>query len=114
MFSLRETTRTRLCRCAFAALCLLPTLVIASWCIAIRTPGYRRSHEQALTAALGLDARLTKVSAPRAGTWLYEGLELADPDSGQLLARVPSVEVHLRDEAVEVRVTHPATVEGSR
>ena len=87
MFSLHETTKIHLCRAAFLALCLVPTSAILAWSVAVRLPSYTRAHELAIAAQLGLHAQLTKASSPRPDTMLYEGLELSDPNTRQLLAR---------------------------
>jgi hypothetical protein len=114
MFSLHETTRRRLCRAAFLACCVVPTCAVLAWCAFIYTPHYRRAHERAVTAALGWQARLGCASTPRPGLVLYEWLELADPQSGALVARLPFVEIDTSGTAIEIRLPHPATIDGAR
>jgi hypothetical protein len=115
MFRLREITKIRLCRAAFFAVCLAPTLAVLAWSVTIRLPEYRQAHERAIGALLGLEARLTRVSSPRPDTTLYEWLELWDPDRKQLLARLPLVEV--RDEGdrqLSIELPLPAIANGLR
>ena len=114
MFSLHETTRTWCCRAAFVALCLLPTGVVAAWCVAVRLPSYRHAHERAIGEHLGWHAQLARASSPRPGLWLYEGLELSDPQSDQLLARVPFVEIETRGRSTTIKLPFPATINALR
>lgn len=114
MFSLHETTRIRLCRAAFLALCIVPTCAVIAWAVYANAPAYRRAHERAIAACTGWQAGLTGVSSPRPGMLLYEGLELSDPDSGELLARLPFVEVTSAGGTVVVKLPFPAAVNGTR
>jgi hypothetical protein len=114
MFSLHETTKIHLCRAAFVTLCLLPTGAVLAWSVAVRLPSYTRAHERAIAAQLGLHAQLTKASSPRPDTMLYEGLELSDPNTRQLLARLPFVEVRAEGGELNVRLPFPAIVNGTR
>ena len=114
MFSLHEVTKTRLCRAAFVGLCAVPTLAVLWWSVAVHLPDYRWAHEQTLAAALGLRVQLASVSAPRPGLTRYEGLELSDPETRQLLARLPMVEVEDRADSVSIRLPAAAIVNGLR
>jgi hypothetical protein len=114
MFSLHETTKTHLCRAAFVALCLAPTCAVLAWSVAVHLPSYRRSHERAIAVQLGLHAQLAKVSSPRPDTTLYEGLDLFDPETRQLLARLPFVEVQTDGTTITVKLPFPATLNGER
>ncbi len=114
MFSLHETTKLRLCRGAFLAVCVAPTCVVLAWCVIIHLPGYTRAHQRTIAACLGLHARLGKASTPRPGTVLYESLELSDPDTLQPLARFPFVEVQVDGSAVYVTLPWPAIINGTR
>jgi hypothetical protein len=114
MFSLHEATKIHVCRAAFVALAVIPTVLVLVYSLVIRLPHYTQAHEQAIAAQLGLHAKLSRASSPRPGMMLYEGLELSDPDTHQLLARLPFVEVRADDEDVHVRLPHPATINGAR
>jgi hypothetical protein len=114
MFFLHETTRIRVCRAAFIALCVVPTCAVLVWCIAVRLPGYRLAHERLIAAHLGLRVQLSKASSPRPDMILYEGLELSDPENGQPLARLPFVEVQTSGTAVVVKLPFPAMLNGAR
>lgn len=114
MFSLHETTKTWLCRAAFFALACAPTLAVLAWCFVAGSAWYRQAHEQAIATQLGLSTRMAEVSMPRPHLVLYRQLELADPNSGQLLARLPYVEIESRGEVTQVRLPFPAIVNGTR
>lgn len=114
MFSLHETTKIHLCRAAFVGGCLVPTLAVLAWGVVVHLPAYTRAHERAISQQLGLHAQLTRASSPRPGTMLYEWLELSDPDTRQLLARLPFVEVRHSDHEMHVRLPFPAIVNGTR
>lgn len=114
MFSLHETTRIRLCRAAFVALCLGPLCAVVAWSVVVRLDWYRQAHERAIAARSGWTARLDEASTPRPNLLLYRGLKLADPNSGQLLAQLPFVEIDSSGAAVVVRLPYPAMVNGTR
>ena len=114
MFSLRETTKIRLCRLAFVAVVLLPTGGVLGWSAAVRSDAYREAHEQAIAARLGLRARLARASSPRPDVMLYEGLELADPDTSEHLATLPFVEVRFDEATLHVKLPYPAAINGAR
>lgn len=114
MFWLHETTRIRLCRRAFVVLCVLPTCAVLAWCAFVNGPIHRRLHEQALARQLGWHVRLAQVTSPRPGLTLYEELELTDPEAGQLLARLPFVEVQTTGDAITIKLPFPSMVNGTR
>jgi len=112
MFSLREKTIIKLCRAAFLLLCVAPTLWVLLWAVSIRLPSFRHAHEQAIANRSGLVAEIGSVTTPLPGMLLYEGLELSDPATGAILARMPFVEVRWHGQRVEVQLPYPAMVNG--
>jgi hypothetical protein len=114
MFSLHETTKRTLCRAAFAALCLGPTVAVLGAAALVRHSSFTRGHERAISAQLGLAAHISRASTPRPGVTLYEGFELADPETLQPLASLPFVEVETNDAAIIVRLPHPGVLNGAR
>jgi hypothetical protein len=114
MFSLHENRRIQLCRAAFVLLCALPAAGVLIWCGVVHTPIYRRMHERVIAAQLGCKAQLISASSPRPDLVLYEGLDLTDRDSGQLLARFPAVEVHTGSDGTTVRLPMPGMANGRR
>jgi hypothetical protein len=114
MFTLHDSSRIWLCRAAFVALCVVPTCVVAAWCVAVNLPTYRRAHERAIGQRLGWDAVLEDVSSPRPGVLLYAGLELSDARTGEFLARAPYVEIETRGEGYSIALPYPAIFNGRR
>jgi hypothetical protein len=114
MFRLHETTKIRLCRAAFLALCIGPTCAVVGWTAYTHTPTYRRAHEQLIATQLGWQAKVKSATTPRPGLVLYEWVELADPQTGQLVARLPFVEVRSAAGVLSVELVHPATVSGEQ
>jgi hypothetical protein len=114
MFSLHETSKRMICRAAFVVLCLGPTVAVLGSAALVRHSSFTRRHERAISAQLGLAARISRASTPRPGITLYEGLELADPETLQPLARLPFVEVEGNEAARVVRLPHPGVLNGAR
>lgn len=103
MFPLSDRVRRALCRLGFIALCVLPTLGVAAWCIARGLPGQQRPWETLLSYQLGLDVTIDQVEylSPR-GTRLV-GCQLRDGESGQAAGRFEAIE--LRDASDALWVT---------
>ncbi len=93
MFQLYDQTRRRLCIASFVVLGVLPTVLVAAWCVGRHLPGQAEAEAQSLSWRLSLIVRLHDVKHLRPGTVLYEGVELADPESGQVLLRSPQLKV---------------------
>ncbi len=101
MFQLHDRTRRRLCIAAFVLLGLTPTLLVGGWCAARLMPGAAQTEADSLGRQLGLAVKLTSLKHLRPGTVLYEGLELADPETGHTLLRCRALEAswqHYTDE----------------
>jgi hypothetical protein len=92
MFRFYDATRRRICLAAFCILCVLPTLAVAAWCVARNLPGRVRAEARALGRQLGLEVSLDDVRHPRPGETVYQGLKLADPETGQAVFRCRSLE----------------------
>jgi len=87
MFRLHETARRRVCIAGFFALCVAPTIAVAAWCAVRNRPGYVEAEARRLGRELGVRVSLDGLRHLRPGAVLYEGLELADPETGNLLLR---------------------------
>ena len=85
MFQLYDQTRRRMCIASFLALGVLPTVLVAAWCIGRHLPGRVEAEAQSLSWRLGLAVRLHDVQHLRPGSVLYEGVEIADPETGRIL-----------------------------
>ncbi|MGA2034738.1 MAG: hypothetical protein ABSG68_21020 [Thermoguttaceae bacterium] len=92
MFRLYDQTRRRLCLGAFLLLCMLPTVLVAGWCVAWHLPGHKEAEAQRLAGFVGLEVSLSGLTHPLPGTMVYEGLELSDPETGRCLLHCRSLE----------------------
>lgn len=95
MFRLHETTRRRSCRTAFVLVCLAPLVAIGGLGAFQRMPVETALHQRQLGEQLGLRAKIARVEHPRPGVTRYVGLELADPETGQVVFRAKQVELTL-------------------
>ena len=93
MRRLHDRTRRLVCRTAFFAVCLLPTVCIVAWSARQHLPGYRHAHEAALGQRFGLRASIDKVSHPRPAATVYQHVVLADPETGRRLVDLPEVKM---------------------
>jgi len=94
MFRLHERTQRKVLCAAFVVCCLLPTALVVLLGIWRRMPGHVESEARKLGALLGMQAELQRVVHPWPGTIRYEGLVLADPETGRMLASIDSVSAH--------------------
>jgi hypothetical protein len=93
MFQLHDRTRRRLCVAAFACVAAIPSLLVGGWCAARHLPSHAQAEADALGRQLGLTVKLAGVKHLRPGAVLYEGIELADPETGQTIFRSRCLEV---------------------
>ena len=93
MLQLYDKTRRRVCIGGFLALAVLPTALVAAWCVSRYLPGHLQAEAEQLGRQLGVEVRLQGLKHPRPGVVLYEGLEMADPETGQVLLRCRLLEV---------------------
>jgi hypothetical protein len=92
MFAFHETTRKRICRLGFFALCVAPTLATGLWIVSHRMPGARGRTARALSETLDVHVKLADWRYPRPSTIRSAGLSLSDPVSGTMLAEVDRLE----------------------
>ncbi len=93
MFRLHDNTRRRICLAGFFLFCLAPALGAAVWCAARHLPWAAQDEAKSLGRQLGLDVRMAGMKNLRPGVVLYEGFELADPETNQCLLRCRLLEV---------------------
>jgi hypothetical protein len=94
---------------AFVLFGAIPSLLVGGWCIDRHFPGCARSEADALAVQLGLAVKLADVRHLRPGAVLYEGIELADPESGRTVFRSRFLEV-TRAKRIDERGEPRATV----
>ena len=75
--------------------CRVPgaALAIGAWCALRHVPGHIDAEARSLVAQLGLSVKLGGVKYLRPGAVLYEGVELADPETGNVVFRCRLLEV---------------------
>jgi hypothetical protein len=100
---MRERTRVLICRVAFVAACLLPTVCTLLWACSAHLPGERRAHEHQLSELLGLRITLLSVGHPRPGVTVYGGLRGAEPELGVAVLEVDRLEAVANHEGLLLR-----------
>lgn len=93
MFQLHDSSRRRISLAAFFALCVLPTAIVLVCGLARHTPGHVRAVATRLSWQLGQRVSLARVRYLRPGVVLYEGVELADPETGEHILRCRTLKV---------------------
>jgi hypothetical protein len=87
MLPLSDRARRRITLMLFAVLCVSPTVIVAAWGVSRHLPWHVRGEAQRLGWQLGMKVSLAAVHHPRPGVVRYEGLVLANPETGQEVAR---------------------------
>ncbi len=101
MFRLHDKTRRRICLAGFLLFCIAPVLGAAAWCAMRHSPWAAQNEATCLGRQLGLEVRLGGMKNLRPGTVLYEGFELADPETNRCLLRCRLLEVRWKTIADE-------------
>ena len=99
MFQLHDKTRRRVTLASFVLAGVAPLLLTAGWCVDRHLPGCARAEADALSRQLGLVVKLDAVRHLRPGVVLYDGIELADPETGQTILRSRCLDVAWRPQA---------------
>lgn len=82
-----------MCIAAFVLLGAIPSLLVGWWCLDRHMPGCARAEADSLGRQLGFVVKLEAVKYLRPGVVLYQGMELADPETGQTVFRSRCIEV---------------------
>lgn len=93
MFHLHDTTRRRICVAGFLIFGVLPVLLVGGWCLGRYMPGCVQAEADRLSRQIGLKVKLGGLQYLRPGAILYEQLEAADPETGQVVFRCRLLEV---------------------
>jgi hypothetical protein len=93
MFQLYDSTRRRICMASFLAFGLLPTALVAVWCVNRHLPGHAQAEADMLALQLGLDVRILAFEHPRPGVVRYHGIEFSDRETGNCLLQCDQLEV---------------------
>jgi hypothetical protein len=92
MFALHETTRRRVCRAAFFALCVAPTLATAVWIGEHYLPGRKGRIARQLSQQYGVHVKLSDWREPRPRLVRSSGIELSGLRSALALVQAEGVE----------------------
>jgi len=92
---LHEGTRRTICRGAYLLVGVLPTLGLIAWAAAANLPAVKRTAEARLIDAFELAVTLGDVSFPRPGVTLYENAQIADPETGRVVAVASWIEIRV-------------------
>jgi len=87
MLPFSDKTRRRITLALFVVLCVSPTVIVAAWGVSRHLPGHVRGEAQRLSWQLGMKVSLAAVEHLRPGVVRYQGLVLANPETGQEVAR---------------------------
>jgi len=93
MVRMHDTTRRRLGLAVFFSLGLAPVFLVGGWCAVRNGSGVVKAEAAELSRRLGLDVQLGGLRHLRPGALLYENLDAADPETGELVFRCRLVEV---------------------
>ena len=93
MFQLHDKTRRRMCLAAFVLAGVMPSLLVGGWCVDRHLPGCARPKPTRSAGNWGSSSSSKRVQHLRPGVVLYEGIELADPETGQTILRSRCLEV---------------------
>ncbi|HEY2148873.1 MAG TPA: hypothetical protein VGH32_13110, partial [Pirellulales bacterium] len=104
---MHDRTRRMICRAGFLALCVLPTLGVLAWSSSRANPSHIAESAAELSREVGLKVSLVGVSYPRHGVSLYDGVELADPETSAPLARMRFLEVAESNSATAIVASQP-------
>jgi hypothetical protein len=93
MLALHETTRKYLCRAAFVALCVSPTLFVAAWIGGRHWPGRKGRISEEFGQRAGVHLKLADWREPRPGLVRSSGIVVSDPQTALGLIDAEGVEV---------------------
>jgi len=108
MFHLHDRTRHRICLVGFCLFCLVPTVAVIAWSVARNSETYVALEKQRLRQYLGLDVALEDLTHVCPGVVRYEGLSLADPETGWPLFHCDSLEIEQTEVAGPQESARPA------
>lgn len=103
MFAFHETTRKRICRTGFFALCLAPTCATAAWIADHHLPWRQAAAALRLSDRYHLNVELTGFREPRPDLLRTAAATLTDPKAAAPLLKLTGVETH-RGEALALSI----------
>lgn len=107
MFPLHEKTQRRICRTAFLALCVAPTLLLLAYALRLQLPGYRAAVASELGQAVGVVVSLDDLLHPRQGQTRLSNVRLCDPETGAEIASIRELEIADTDDRIVIHAAQP-------
>ncbi|MEX2185335.1 MAG: hypothetical protein WD875_01015 [Pirellulales bacterium] len=103
---LHETTRRMICRIAFLALCVAPTVAVLAWAASANSSNRATEAEAELAAVLELAVSVDDVAYPRPGVAVYTGVVLSDGETRRVVAEIERLERMQTSEGTTLVVPH--------
>ncbi|WP_428306316.1 hypothetical protein [Lacipirellula sp.] len=94
MFAFHETTRKRICRTGFFALCLAPTCATAAWIVDHHLPWRQSAAARRLSDRYYLQVQLADYREPRPNFLRTASATLTAPDATAPLLKLTGIETH--------------------
>jgi hypothetical protein len=109
---MHQRTQRRVGRWLFLAICILPTVAVVAWALAVNRSGYTDAWEAELSDCLGVHVAVERATQPRPGTTLLKNLLISDPETHKRIARVRLVEIVKGDDATTLVFSQPQVEPG--
>jgi hypothetical protein len=93
MFPLHESTQRNLCRAAFVAFCLAPTLLLLVYGARLQMPGYRAAFASEIQHSTGVVVSLDDLVHPRPGETRLTNVRLFDRETSEEIAKIRVLEI---------------------
>lgn len=104
---LQDRTRRSLCSLMWLLLGVVPTILVAAWCIGRNTSWGVQSTAEGLSHELGLRVTLGGLAYVQPGATRYENFQLANPENGQAVFRCRTLDVTWTSAADAQGQNHP-------
>lgn len=108
---MRAATRRSLCRLGFLGLCLIPTLAVCCWAVAVQTPSYidsvRAQWAERLQQHLGVRVSVGSVDQPSWAVTRLWNLKLHDTETQSLIGEIRVLEISQSEGELLVRASQP-------
>ncbi|MEN1679086.1 MAG: hypothetical protein AAGJ46_05805 [Planctomycetota bacterium] len=104
--------RRLLCRLLFFALCVAPTVCVASWVVGRSLPGVAATRLAELSELLGVEVRCESLQTPRPGAVRLIGVTVCDRELGGVLATCDRIDAGLRGGEVVAKLGEVRLVDG--
>lgn len=103
--------RLLICRSGFVLFALLPTLIVGGWIIRRGMPEYslaqRTEWERELSQRLGVSVSIARLDYPQPSMARLGDVKFANPETGEPLATIRSVEVVRSGDAFTIEASQP-------